>query len=113
MKKATHSTIRVDKDIKEKLTTCLYNHGKSLNGALLEEINYIIDKQITIANPIENFFNIREKLILKYGSIKKAANQANVNYQGLINTINLIERKKENCQLKKSTISILSDLIDK
>ena len=113
MKKETHSTIKVEKNIKEQLQTCLYSQGKSLNGALLEEINYIIDNNIPIENPVKNFLNIREKLIEKYGTVKTAAEKANVNYQGLINSINLIERKKENCQLKKSTISMLSNLLEK
>ena len=113
MGKSKLSGLYVDDELKEQLQTCLYSKGKTLKGALLEEANYIIDNDIPIEKPIERFLDVRGKLIEKYGTIKNAAKSAHISYQGLIQTINLIEKKKENCQLKKSTISKLSDLLEK
>lgn len=106
-------TLYVDENLKKELQIHLRSEGQTFHGAILEEINNIIDNRLPIEKPIESFLDIRKKLIGKYGTIKDAAKSAHISYQGLIQTINLIEKKKEDCQLKKSTISKLLDLLEK
>ena len=108
------SGLYVNDKLKEKLQTCLYSEGKTLKGALLEEANYIIDNDIPIEKPVEDFLNIREKLreklIEKYGTLKNAADSVGMNPNMLRNTLHFLETKKK-YRPQESTISMLSKLL--
>lgn len=105
-------TLYVDKALKEKLQAYLYSEGKTFQSAIEDETNYIIDNDIPIEKPVEKFLNIREKLIEKYGSIKEASKHTYVSYRTLMTAIEKIEKNK-NFKPRKSTISMLSDLLEK
>lgn len=112
MKKRHNFVLPLDDKLKEKLCLYLLQEGKTLKEGIIEQFNYIIDNNIPIEEPVENFLDIRKKLIEKYGSIKEASKHAHVSYQNLLVTIKKIEKNK-NFKPRKSTISMFSDLLKK
>lgn len=112
MRKSITYVLPLDEKEKQKLRICLLNEGKTITDGLIDQVNYIIDNNIPIEKPIEKFLNVRERLIEKYGTIKEAAKHTNVSYQTLMDAIKKIEKNK-NYLPRKSTISMLSDLLEK
>lgn len=104
--------LHVDDKLKERLKTYLYSEGKTLKGALQDEVDYIVDNNLPIGKPVEIFFDIRERLINKYGTLKNAAEIAGIRYQNFMDVIYKIEQKKD-YRPSKSTISKLSELLEK
>lgn len=114
MRKSTTYVLPLDEKEKQKLRICLLNEGKTITGGLIEQVNYIIDNNIPIPieKPVEKFLNIRQRLIDKYGTVKEASKHTYVAYRTLMNAIEKIEKNK-NYLPRKSTISMLSDLLGK
>ena len=112
MKKRRYLVLRVDDEDVKKIREYLLSQGKTITDGLIDEVNYVIDKKIPIKKPVEDFLNIREKLIAKYGTLKKAAEHVGMNPGMLRNTLHFLETKK-NYRPSKSTMSMLSELIGK
>lgn len=104
--------MRVDDEDVKKIREYLLSQGKTITDGLIDEVNYVIDKKIPIKKPVEDFLNIRKKLIAKYGTIKNAAERVALSPGMLRNTLHFLETKK-NYQPSKSTMSKLSELIEK
>lgn len=94
------------------IKTYAYSEGKTLKEAIAEQVSYIVNNNIPIEKPIENFLDIRQRLIKKYGNIKEASKHTNVSYRTLMTAIEKIEKNKKYSPTK-STISMLSDLLEK
>lgn len=89
----------------------MYSEGKTFQSAIEDEIDYIIDNELSLESPVGDFLDIREKLIEKYGSIKEASKYTDVCYSDLQKKIKNIETKKK-YRPSKSTISMLSKLLE-
>ena len=105
-------TLSVSDDEYELLKPYVYSQGKTMAEALAEQVDYIIDNNIPIKidNPVEDFLDIRKRLIEKYGTIKEASKHTYVSYQTLMDAIRKIETNPRYSP-KKSTLIMLTDLL--
>lgn len=112
MRKRYITGVQIEESLKKKIKQRLYSQGETFQSAIEKEIDKIVAAEVRIERPVENFLNIRERLINKYGTLKAAAESVGLNPGMLRNTLHFLETKK-NYRPSKSTKSKLSELLEK